>query len=252
MQKIRDDLRRKFPTKQAPQFPGIAPNALVAYAYLEANVKFPDPYHQNEDPLVFTDSRGNETEITSFGIQDDAHYNLRSQPRILFFRAHASEACEFAVDLFADSSPSQIVVALIERERTLADAIHRVEEEAPKKYRSLDRIGRDDVLLVPDLLFHISHRFSQLEGRKFTNPRLKGQSLHVVEQDILFCLDRSGAQLCSETQMYTIGLPTPTFFVVDRPFLVYMKKRGTKKPYFAAWIDNAELLRGWQEHTEPQ
>jgi hypothetical protein len=30
-----------------------------------------------------------------------------------------------------------------------------------------------------------------------------------------------------------------------RPFLVYMKNRETNTPYFALWVDNAELLDKW-------
>jgi hypothetical protein len=30
--------------------------------------------------------------------------------------------------------------------------------------------------------------------------------------------------------------------VFDRPFLVYMQKRGAEQPFFVMWVDNAELL----------
>jgi hypothetical protein len=33
------------------------------------------------------------------------------------------------------------------------------------------------------------------------------------------------------------------YYVFDRPFLIYLKKRGATRPYFAMWVDNAELLR---------
>jgi hypothetical protein len=62
------DLAQKFPAKAPPAFPGILPNSLVAYAYLEANVTFSLPYFQNREPLVFTDREGVKTELSSFGI----------------------------------------------------------------------------------------------------------------------------------------------------------------------------------------
>jgi hypothetical protein len=36
---------------------------------------------------------------------------------------------------------------------------------------------------------------------------------------------------------------TPRLFVLDRPFLLYLKKPNAKWPFFAMWVDNAELLR---------
>jgi hypothetical protein len=102
-------------------------------------------------------------------------------------------------------------------------------------------LGPNDVLLVPDFFWHITHRFAELEGQAFMNPTLKGQRMDVAQQDILFRLDRSGAELESEAKIY--ALPIPTYYVFDRPFLIYMKKRGEPHPYFVMWVDNAELLQ---------
>lgn len=33
-----------------------------------------------------------------------------------------------------------------------------------------------------------------------------------------------------------------THYVCDRPFLIVVKKRGAKQPFFVMWVDNAELL----------
>ena len=96
-------------------------------------------------------------------------------------------------------------------------------------------------MLVPDLFWRISHKYAELEGKPFKNTVLEGQRLDVAQQDILFRLDRSGAELQSEAKVFC--LPIPTYFVLDRPFLIYMKKRGARNPYFAMWVDNAELLQ---------
>jgi hypothetical protein len=65
----------------------------------------------------------------------------------------------------------------------------------------------------------------------------------VAQQDICFRLDRSGAELASESKMY--AMPVATHYVFGKPFLIYMQKRGEKQPYFVMWVDNAELLKAW-------
>jgi hypothetical protein len=60
-------------------------------------------------------------------------------------------------------------------------------------------------------------------------------------QMIQFRLDRSGAELASEAKVYC--KPGETFFHVNRPFLVIIKKRTRKKPFLVVWVDNAELLQ---------
>ena len=105
---------------------------------------------------------------------------------------------------------------------------------------NLSEININDVLLVPDIRWRIAHRFTELQGRAFTNPELKRQRLDVARQDISFRLDRSGAELRSESTLCCLSAPTD--FVMDRPFLIYMKKRDADHPFFVMWVDNAELL----------
>ncbi len=34
----------------------------------------------------------------------------------------------------------------------------------------------------------------------------------------------------------------PINYIVNRPFLIYIRKRGADRPFFVMWVDNAELL----------
>jgi len=248
---IAREVTQKFPNKTPPTFPDITPNSFVAYAYLEANIKFSIPYFQTDRPLVFTDIAGNETEINSFGINPEdeyAYFELRKQPAILF--AYSDEEdftklLEFAVDLDQNSRRNQIVLAVVEPKLTLMKTLEYVENEIDKDIEQYMGIGPNDVLLVPDIIWHITHRFTELEEQEFTNKKLRGQSIDIAQQDIQFRLTRSGAELKSEAKTYM--MPIPTYYVFDRPFLLYMKKRGAKMPYFVMWIGNAELLNKWQQ-----
>ena len=49
--KSHDDLRKLFPGKAPPEFPGIELRSFVAYGYLEAYLRFKLPYYQNRKPL---------------------------------------------------------------------------------------------------------------------------------------------------------------------------------------------------------
>ena len=248
---ISDDLKRRFPAKARPTFPGILPDSFVAYAYLEVSLKFSIPYFQNPKPLVFADSGGKKTELTSFGVSEEddyAYFKLRGQPKVLFKTAdkrNISRAAECVLDLDCNSQPNQIVLALTEPRASLAETLAAVEERvaSAKPVEHSGNLGPNDVLLVPDIVWRISHRFAELEGREFTNTALKGQRMDVAQQDIQFCLNRGGAELKSEAKMFY--RPIPTYYVFDRPFLLYMKKRGSDQPYFVMWVDNVELLNKW-------
>ena len=244
---IRDTVQKTFPTKDPPSFPGIAADSFLTYAYLEANVSFELPYFQNREPFVFTDGSGNKTTVSSFGIRpedDYAYYNLRNQPAILYIkRDEQYQLREFGVDLCRRSDPSQIVLACTEPRGTLMETISSFQQkiEPSQNHEGLDA---NDVLLVPDLFWQLAHDFGEFEGKLFKNENLKGQAMDVVRQDILFQLDRSGAELKSEAKQYC--LPMPSHYLFDRPFLIYMKNRDAQSPYFAMWVGNAELLQPWK------
>ena len=252
VEKIRADLKKKFPGKEPPDFPGILPDSFVAYAYLEAAVRFSTPYFQNREPLEFTCGNGEKANVSSFGIRpedDYAYFGLRKQPVVLFqSRDEQYELTECIIDLDRASLPNQILLAWVKRKDTLAETLASVEAKIAAGTGSRrEGLGPNDILLVPDLSWRVTHRFSELERRRFRNAALKGQRMDVAQQDIVFRLDRSGAELRSESKAYC--KPMPTCYVFDRPFLICMKKRGAARPYFVMWVDNAELLRGMPGKT---
>jgi hypothetical protein len=256
LEQIRKDVAQQFPGSDPPTFPGIIPGSFVAYSYLEARVKFGLPYFQNTKPLEFIGGDGRKAGVSSFGIREEDEYayqELREQPRVLFSNLGIGRAIEAAVahrppdppacivDLDGLSQPSQIIVAMVGRNPTLADTLASVEEKTRSYPTARLGVGHNDTLLVPDVVYRITHHFAELGKRKLLNPALAhGQYMDVAQEDLLFQLDRSGAELQAESKMHT--QPIPTHYVFNHPFLIIMRKRGETRPYFVMWVDNAELL----------
>jgi hypothetical protein len=254
--KIQKDVADRFPSAPAPRFDDVSPMDIIAYAYLQANVKFKIPFFENRKEFTFTDSKGNKTSVTSFGIRledDYAYRKLREQVEVLFRRHDRStyEVEEFAVDLCRHTRPAQIVLARIEPNETLAQTLAVLEEkiaDSPKEKRIREFgindvllvFGINDVLLVPNMFWRITHHFNELKGKSLRNQGYEGYWIKEALQMVQFKLDRSGAELKSEAKLHLA--PAPSHFMFDRPFLIYMKKRGAEHPFFVMWVDNPELL----------
>jgi len=261
IQQITADLKKQFPDKAPPTFPGILPGSFVAYSYLQGGIRFDRPYFQSIRPLFFKDSSGKKTPITSFGLRpedDYAYFKLRKQPRIYQGWGEMPTPGEenilppeFIIDLDRNSQPTQIILAAVAPKATLADTVSYVEKQIASTYVPEDRsgLGTNDALLMPDISYLITHHFKGLEGRKILNPALKGQRLDIAQEDISFRLDRSGAELKAESKQY--AAPIATYYIFNRPFLLYLKKRGAKHPYFVMWVDNAELLKPMPGNKSP-
>jgi hypothetical protein len=57
-------------------------------------------------------------------------------------------------------------------------------------------------------------------------------------------MDEKGVRLRSESHVGIgcSGSPPEVRMIFDRPFLVMLKRIDAENPYFAMWVDNAELL----------
>src|SRR5262249_5349091 len=101
-------------------------------------------------------------------------------------------------------------------------------------------------LLVPNANWRVEHDYSDLEGNTFLNPGMQGRKLIKASQFVDFKMDRFGAAV--ESGMFfgsDNGLkpdPDPSRYHFDQPFLIVMKKRDARNPFFVMWVDNAELL----------
>jgi hypothetical protein len=250
VEKVKAEMKQRF--HKEVEIEAMKPNDILAYAYLEASAAFTIPFFDNRERFHFRESSGKDTEVTSFGIEEKHEYaydELREQIDVLYWlrNEHEPEPVEFVVDLCRDSKPNQIVVACVPPRATLAETLDDVEKKTQEFARQhQEKYGRKfgvrDVLLVPNLNWEVRHHFAELEGtdKRLLNTGFTGYHIAEAMQTIRFKLDRSGAELASEAQVFC--LPIPTHFVFNRPFLIVVKKRGAERPFFVMWVDNAELL----------
>lgn len=241
VERIRRDMAKLFPNFE-PDLKG-TPVEFIAYAYLKAGVKFDPPYFDARQPLAFREAGGGLAAANAFGIREEdeyAYYKLRARVEIVFSDVEMERQTvrEMVIDPCRDSSPNQILLALVPRKETMAEMWDYVRK---KLLPNGGGLGPNDTLLIPNLRCNIAQDFESLSGHVLLNPAFKGGTLDIVRQAIEFRLDRGGAELGSEAKL--MYMPIPTHYHFDRPFLVVMRKRGASHPYFLMWVENREVLK---------
>jgi WD40 repeat protein len=243
--KIQEEMAQRFPDVPRPQIEGL-PKGVVAYAYLRAGIKFDTEFFDNPEAFRFHDSVGQETVVRSFGIRESEKHlggGYRTRVQVLF-----RDGGDFALDPCQTSQPHQVVLARVKRQETLAATLANLEGRIAKGAKG--QLGSQATLLVPNLDWCVEHHFRELEGKDkvFQNPALRFPAPHQLRwayQALQFRLNRKGADLDSGVDLRTLGDGAdddPNTFHFDRPFLIYLKKRGVAQPFFVMWVDNAELL----------
>jgi len=245
---IKKDMAAKFPSHVLPDFKDFD-GGLLAYSFLTACVSFKHPFRQVGEGLTFGGPGSTRTSVEAFGfseVDEGSYEKIREQVGVLYARLSDKpnrwEFSEFALDLGRHSQPYEVVIALVEPKGSLAQTLEYVRLQIPESRRCGDSngaqaLGTNDVLKVPEMFWRIDHRFSELIGRNLANV---GMPIVEAMQTTVFRLDRCGATLESEARLLVKS--SPKRFVFDRPFLVYMQKRGVEHPFFVMWVDNVELL----------
>lgn len=246
--KIRKDMAAKFPVQVLPDL-GARGDGILAYSYLTASVPFKYPFRQLTKGLAFTDSAGVEARVAGFGLWEahrPQYEKIREQVEVLYAkyrdRRRSWELEEYALDLCKYSEPYQVVVAMVAPRGSLAETLEYIRLRTEEFHRQTDsetvrHLEKQDQVQVPQMFWKIDHCFHELIGRVVGNV-----DLPIVEakQTMEFRLDRSGATL--ESAVMVMLAASPRYFTFDRPFLVYLQKRGAEHPFFVMWVDNAELL----------
>jgi len=267
---IQDEMTQLFPAEPVPLFDdmnGLPLETIIAYSYLNADIEFQYPFYINNYEFDFQDSNDTIAEVMSFCIPSDADSSnsARKQVDVLYYKHDdlASET-EFAVDLCMYTYPYQVVLACVPQQNTLGETVDYAEQKIfefiqDPNYEQMQKLqpavtgGRfgsrpGDSLIVPDVLYKLTHHFAELQSNAIGNqPWLdEGYFIRKAMQITDFTLSRTGVILKSDAQVVVppLGQLETRRFHFDRPFLVYVKKRGPDySPFFVMWVDNAELMQ---------
>ncbi len=211
----------------------LVPEDLVFFAALHKHLEFPQPFGK------LGKWRLGDKMVPWFGFTPEATdaAPLRRQVKV----HHYGDRNDFVIELATRQDADQLLLAkLPDRPATPdeagRDVIKHLKPDAPAaEFR--------DLLAVPNISADETAVFSELHGKTVPG---SGRFVRDARQWIRFLMDEKGVKLDSEASI-TFGCAAsprvdPRLMIVDPPFAVVMKRKGAPKPYFVAWIANADLL----------
>jgi hypothetical protein len=271
IEEIQDEMAQLFPSEPAPVFDdinGLPLETIIAYSYLNADIEFEYPFYISNVEFEFQSSDGTISEVTSFCTLSDADSSdmVREQVDVLYYnKDEQTGQTEFVVDLCTYTNPYQVVLACVPQQKTLGKIVDYSEQKISefmldpdywqmRKLRPATVGGRTgapqpaETLIVPDVLYKLTHHLAELEGKAIGNQPWLDQGYYIQKalQMIDFSLSRTGVVLQSGAQIVVppLGLQQPRRFDFNRPFIIYIKKRDpAASPFFVMWVDNTELMQ---------
>ena len=236
-EKIRKELEEKFKGQADPNLLDTTPEMdWVAYAYLFKQLPFKWAFTRFHENLKFEGH-----DVDSFGIWqfiDDQKDEVRMAKQVDILDYKDND--DLIIELKTQAEDDRLILAKIPPQETLAETISAVEKRI--HMAKPDKMVKMEHLYVPVLNFDLLREYSELYEHPIhsTNKSIDGTSIIFAAQSFRFRLDERGAILKSEG-IAASGLVERNL-VFDKPFLIMLKRREAKKPYFALWVGNAELL----------
>jgi hypothetical protein len=268
IEQVQKEMKQRFPSEPVPTFDSryrTLPDVVLAYAYLNVDVRFQHPYYIYGSGFGFLDSNTVWNNVTAFcattsGRTSDEK-SVRDQVEILYYDdGQVSGTAHFAVDLSKQTQPYQVILACMPRCNTLGEAAKTLQDKIAtfknnSDYEVLRRLQPGDTLVVPDVLYKLTHHFNELLGKHLGNQKWGEYFFFEAMQKIDFTLSRTGVVLKSEGRIArttSVQPAKPRHLYFDRPFLICVKKREPNAtPFFLMWVDNAELMKQYDKSERP-
>lgn len=217
------------------------PDIILAYAFLNKNLEFENPFEDYKQPMTFYTKNGNE-EVESFGVHKYSskpeHLKIRRQVDILDYVDYRN----FIIRLNSVSTDDEIILAKVTPEKNLLETFKKVDSKVSKSRPVY--LEKNDILQIPKFNLSLLHSYSSLLGVYLVNKGFEGYFFDEATQRINFRLDEYGAKVKSDAIIVLKkGLPIDfKILIFNSPFLLYIKKKDGTYPYLAIWIENTELL----------
>ena len=251
IERVNRELREKFGEQGGESFKipqaETGERTIIAYAYLQKNLEFRREFEKLTDPVSFH-GNGNSAPVVAFGIDkftysNHRHEKLQNQVAIFDYR----DDNDFILSLTSKSDDDEIILAKIKPGENLLDTYQAVARRINTGKKT--EIWENESLKIPKIDFDLSHSFAELEGKRLLNSGWEGWLIVKALQDTRFKLDEKGAVLKSRGLFMAMkeeapppGNEKPRMFIFDKPFLIYLKQKIGKYPYFVLWVNNPELM----------
>ena len=239
---IRRELKGKFKGQASPELSEKHTQTYrnwIIYAYLFKHLPFEHIFSRYYNKLDFQGKL-----VDYFGVpayrSSERLEKVAEQVIVLDYKNDD----DFIIELKTTSENDRLILAKTSPKEKLEETVKNVEYRIKKA--SPSKILQYEAVRMPVFDFDILRKYNELLGDtiKAKDKFIDGTTIDIAVQSIRFRLDETGALLRSGAVILTSDGTTPKRrnFIFDKPFLILLKRKEAKNPYFALWVGNTELL----------
>jgi hypothetical protein len=192
--------------------------------------------------------------VSSFGVNGYDNYEQLNIVKIIYYKNDDN----FIIKLLPKDKEHEIILFKTDQSfKSIAEMTSEIKklteigmtEKKNEKINWKYYYNEEDIVVIPKFNFNIETNYTTLEGSSFKSKKQDFQ-IEKAWQRTAFILDESGAEIESEAEI-TVAVeeieeeyekPKPKKMILDKPFLILLKRTDSKNPYFGLWTTNTELM----------
>lgn len=163
---------------------------------------------------------------------------------LLYYRSKDvyKEPADVIIKLLSKSCTDEIIISTLPVGKTLQESydniINAINTENHRDTSSVCSIT------IPKLNFNILTEYNELKNKKIINRNTENYFIKTMIQKIVFNLNVNGGISTQpiEWGSFSQSYYRPIYINIECPFIIYLKEKNNKKPYFMAYISTPELL----------
>jgi len=231
---LKNHIRKEFKIKfnDEPEHLNNIPENLIAYAYLQKILKFKGKFETDQvNKINFKDQ--NEVWYFYYLINTNS---LKTKNVVLYDYKSDND---FIIKTEVKESKDEVYFAKVKPNSTLFETYQMVLERIKKD--NITKLDTNDIIGIPYVNFNIRKKFDYLSGKIVnSNEEVIDQAI----QDVDFDLNETGITLISSFAITRHAIEIKgKRLLFDKPFLIILKQKYSKYPYFLIWLDNSELMK---------
>jgi len=211
------------------------PFDIFAFSYLYKDLPFEEVFEKINGHIFEHD--GQKSKVKAFGINVD-NKRLRKQVDIVYI--NDNDHNQFVISLKTKSDTDELVISTVLPEETLEKTYLKIRKYVEEKNSFF--LDRKIYLAIPKVDFNINYHYNNLENKKILNKNFEEYFINVAYQAIRFKMNEKGAVLKSEVNIGARAQGKTPSFIINGPFIIYLRDKNSAFPYFIAYIANDELL----------
>lgn len=234
IEKINKELKEKFKDDAPTVKEELKPDDLLSYAYLYKNIDFKIPFEKLDGKLNF-----NGEKVKAFGLITENKNSDEIAKQVIVEDYKNND--DFIISIENNSEKDEIILAKVPDKGSLLTTANDILNRC--NLSSKEKMNSDEDLMIPKFDFDIVHSYDELVKKEFLNEGFEDYFISKAIQDTRFKLYEKGVVLKSEAKITCEkGCASERKFIFNKPFMIIMREKGAKSPYFVLWVENTELM----------